>query len=80
MPKDLGQAYMWFDLAAARLDDWFAEFSGEAVMFDAFIRIVSAASTGESAAASRERVAAEMTPGQIAEAQALATNWKPKHE
>lgn len=28
----------------------------------------------------RDRLAAEMTPEQIAEAQALAANWKPKGE
>jgi hypothetical protein len=34
----------------------------------------------EKAVAARDRVAAKMTPEKIAEAQALATNWKPKGE
>lgn len=34
----------------------------------------------EKAVAARDRVAAKMTPQQIAEAQALAINWKPKGE
>jgi hypothetical protein len=39
---------------------------------------LTAASGWQLAARSRERVAKQMTPAQIAEAQKLAREWKPK--
>ena len=54
VPQDYVQAYMWFNLAAARGTKGAAEW--------------------------RERLAARMTPAQIAEAQKLASEWKPKLE
>jgi len=52
VPQDYVQAYMWFNLAAAR--------------------------GTKGAAAWIERIAARMTPAQVAEAQKLASEWKPK--
>ncbi len=56
VPKDLVQAYMWFDLTAAH--------AGSDV-------------DGDIALVERKRLAANLTPAQIAEAQRLASKWKP---
>jgi TPR repeat protein len=52
VPRDLVQAYMWFDLSAAR---------GNPPAID-----------------NRKAAADQMTPAQIAQAKALAHDWKPK--
>jgi TPR repeat protein len=52
VPKDMVQAYQWYNLAAA---------NGH-----------------EDGAKWRDRLARDMTPTQIARAQFLARNWKPR--
>ena len=59
VPRDNVQAYMWFDLAAARFSAPEEEYRDQAVI-------------------DRDFVASKMTPAQIAEAQRLAREWRPK--
>ncbi len=57
MPKDLVSAYMWANLAAARVDH---------------------GTNAEEARSIRDEIEGQMTPGQIAEGQRLAREWKAK--
>jgi TPR repeat protein len=63
VPKDYVRAHMWYNLASA--DQWAMPEDAT----DANRR------TGEKL---RDKVAAQMTPDQIAEAQRMARKWKPK--
>ena len=66
VPRDFMQAYIWFSLAASQLDaedaNSHGQFRNDAAM----------------ARQSRNEAAAKMTPAQIAEAQKLAREWRPK--
>ena len=68
--RDLVQAYMWLSLVAARLseldDQQEAQKEAQDALEDVHERL--------------NRVAAEMTPQQIDEAQALTAEWKPKKQ
>ena len=88
VPRDSVQAAKWFRLAADQghtgaqfyLGGMYA--SGEGVPRDyvqayKWFAICSKSAEGAFAEASRTDVAAKMTPQQIAEAQRLASEWKP---
>ena len=88
MPQDYGQALHWYEWAAVQGDDQ-AQYNlgrlyskGYGVPKDyvqAYMWWTLAASNGhENATNGRDIVAQEMTPEQIAEAQKLAREWKPK--
>jgi TPR repeat protein len=88
--QDYTEAAKWYRLAAVRYEPR-AQFeigmklaSGQGVPADyvvAYMWLNLAASQGEAnAARNRDIVAASMTPDQIAEAQRLAREWKPKLE
>jgi hypothetical protein len=65
VPRDFVQAYMWFNLAAAcDLCEAYPDANG----------------ASPNAAESRERVARDMTVAQIADAQKMASDWRPKPE
>jgi uncharacterized protein len=64
VPQDYVQAHMWFNLAAASSSLKPSWWPSHAVH--------------EDAVRERDLVASKMTPGQIAEAQKLAREWKPK--
>ncbi len=64
VPQDYVQAHMWFSLAASRSSPG--------------LRIPS--KHRDDAVKNRDIIAARMTPAQIAEAQRLAREWKPKSE
>jgi TPR repeat protein len=93
VPQDYAQALVWFRMAADQGYAWaqddlswmYAE--GEGVPQDyvlAYMWANLAASSATDAmirdmsAKDRDAVAAKMTPAQIAEAQRLASEWKPK--
>ena len=63
VPQDYIQSHMWFNLAAARYSATVAGATSE---------------TRNTAVNNRDQVAAKMTPAQIAEAQKLAREWKPR--
>jgi TPR repeat protein len=66
VPRDYMQAYIWFSLAASQLDAEDATTPGQFRYEAAMAR------------QSRNEAAAKLTPAQIAEAQKLAREWKPK--
>jgi uncharacterized protein len=65
VPQDYVLAHMWYNLAAAA--------GGEKLDF-----VIAATGAGMKAAEFRDGVAKLMTPAQVAEAQKLAREWKPK--
>ena len=67
VPQDYVQAYLWFDLAASQT------FSGVGPFAVATSGIESA--FHQAAAKARDRVAAKMTPEELAETQKLAREW-----
>jgi TPR repeat protein len=67
VPQNYVLAHMWFSLAAAQFPTSEAEYRGWTII-------------NEIAVINRDRVASEMTPAQIAEAQQMARKWKPKKE
>jgi TPR repeat protein len=69
VPQDYVQAYLWFDLAASQT------FSGVGPFAVATSGIESA--FHQAAAKARDRVAAKMTPEELAETQKLAREWSP---
>ncbi len=90
VPKDYVQAYMWLSLAAAQGDAqaqhnlglMYAE--GQGVPQD-FVRAhmwwnLAAAQGNEPARKLRDILAEGMTPAQLAKAERLAREWKPKSE
>ena len=87
VPEDHAEAVKWYRLAAEQGHD-FAQFSlgnmyrlGQCVPQDnvqAYKWFDLSASRNVGAFVNRDRVAAKMTPAQIAEAQKLAREWKPK--
>ncbi len=87
VPQDHALAVKWYRLAAEQGHDY-AQFSlgnmyrrGQGVPQDnvqAYKWLDLAGSRIVSAFLNRDRVAAKMTPAQIAEAQKLAREWKPK--
>jgi hypothetical protein len=66
VPQDYQQAYFWYNLAAAHAP---AEFS-----------LTRNPLSQETVIRNRDRVAARLTPAQLAEAQAQARTWQPKLE
>jgi len=86
-PQDYAQAAAWFrkaadqGLAAAQNNLGLVYYNGHGVPQDyaqAHKWFNLAAASGDADAVSnRDRVAAKMTPAQIAEAQRLASEWKP---
>ena len=64
VPQDYVQAHKWFNIAASQIPAWHKDLK----------------ETRENALRNRDIVAARMTPDQIAEAQRLAREWKPKKE
>jgi TPR repeat protein len=88
VPQDYAEAVKWFRLAAdqddagAQYDLGFMYFRGWGVPQD-YIRAhmwsnLSAAQGNQIASAQRDSVARFMTPAQIAEAQRLAREWRPR--
>jgi hypothetical protein len=67
VPKDFVQSYMWFELTAT----WKSGSDGDRP-------IGEMAELGERASDTKRMLSAHMTPAQIAEAQRLASEWKPK--
>lgn len=65
VPQDFVQAHKWFNLAAAK-------FGTSSSFPETFHR--------NEAAKNRDAVEARMTAAQVAEAQKLAREWRPKHE
>ena len=66
VPQDYVQAYMWYNLAASQY--------ASSPHYELYVR------DRESAEKLRDLFARKMTPAQIAEAQKLAREWKPKKE
>jgi len=64
VPQDYLAAYMWFNLAGAHAEPAF--------------RWDEASRTVWSAVEDRDRIAAKLTPAQIAEAQRLSREWTAK--
>ncbi len=90
VPLDYAEAALWYRRAAEQGNPGcqfllgFLYSTGRGVPKD-FIQAhfwfsVSAARGSDASRKSRERVAKKMTPAQIAEAQRLAREWKPKKE
>jgi TPR repeat protein len=91
VPQDYGKARQWWEQAATQGEAWAQTslgtlyLNGEGVSQD-YMRAymwwsLAAASTGDQqthAVEYRDKVARGMTPAQIAEAQRLAREWKPK--
>jgi TPR repeat protein len=87
VPRDYAEALKWYRLAAdqgdphAQYNVGFLYFKGEGVPRDCVRAYMwwtlSAAQGDKNAVNSRSIVAREMTPAQIAEAQKLASEWKP---
>ena len=87
VPQDYAEAVKWYRLAAEQGHDY-AQLSlgkmyrrGQGVPQDnvqAYKWFDLAASRNVGAFLNRDRLAAKMTPAQIAEAQKLAREWKPK--
>lgn len=88
VPQDYVQAAKWYRLAAEQghggaqlfLAGMYA--AGEGVPRDyvqayKWFELSAAGGGGDFAASSRDKVAAKLTPAQIAEAQRLVRNWKP---
>ncbi len=69
--QDNVQAHMWFSIAAREGD---ADAAGAETDADRPLTLLRV----KSATKSRDKVAGRMTPEQIAEAQKLAREWKPK--
>lgn len=90
MPEDHREAFQWFRRAAEQghgpaqynLGIMYAEGDGTSLdNAQAYLWFSLAASQNErNAGQARDFVAARMTPGQLAEAQRLAREWKPKSE
>jgi hypothetical protein len=70
VPKNYIQAHMWLNLAAASRFD--SPFSSVKTVSEKDRRELQ-----EIAAGARDKLALEITPAQIAEAQKLAREWKP---
>jgi hypothetical protein len=87
VPQDFGQAAAWYRKAAEQGNAW-AQFllgwlyhNGRGVPQDfvlAYLWASLAASQKSEYAVERDRIAQKMTPQQIAEAQRLAREWKPR--
>jgi uncharacterized protein len=94
IPQDHAEAFTWLRRAAhqgnelAQINLGFMYLDGEGVPPDyvqahMWFNLAAAASKADKlnfAAENRDMVAANMTPAQIAEAQRLARDWKPKPE
>ena len=88
VPRNEVEAAKWFHLAAnqgdpdAQLDIGISYYAGRGAPADDVLAYMwfnlSAAQGNETAIKYRDEVAREMTPGQVAEAQRLAREWKPK--
>jgi hypothetical protein len=76
-PQDYVRAHMWYNLAAA------GKFEiDERVPQDSIFRTLAASAFADArheAATLRDRLAARMTPAQIAEAQRMASEWVESH-
>jgi TPR repeat protein len=89
IPQDYATAVSWYRRAADQgnpigqqlLGDMYANGHGvpqDYVLAHMWFNLAAATGMVETAAADRDMVAAKMTPAQIAEAQKLAREWKPK--
>jgi uncharacterized protein len=88
VPQEYATAVSWFRKAAEQGDTQtqvslgFRYLNGQGVPQDYALAHMwfnlAAASGDKTAAEARDMVAAQMTPAQIAEAQKLAREWKPK--
>jgi hypothetical protein len=70
VPQDYVQAHVWFNLAASQNSFGVGSAAGLPNSLESAFQ--------EAAIKARDRVASKMTPEQIAEAQRLAREWKPK--
>jgi len=90
VPQDYAEAAKWFRLAADQGDATAQHnlalmyYSGKGVPKDNVLAHMwshlAASQGGEDAVKKRDAIAALMTPQQIAEAQRLAREWKPKEK
>jgi uncharacterized protein len=89
VPQDYAAAVSWYRKAADQgnpigqhfLGDMYVNGHGvpqDYVLAHTWFNLAAATGVVDSAAADRDMVAAKMTPAQIAEAQKLAREWKPK--